>query len=104
MGRVEKLHYKNVGDFVTKGSPLMEIYSEELNNAKQEYLLALEKKKTFGNINSIDFDQLIQSSKNKLLLWGMTDNQVRALQSAGKISATTTFYSTVWVTSQVCRL
>ncbi|MGF7023636.1 MULTISPECIES: efflux RND transporter periplasmic adaptor subunit [Sphingobacterium] len=94
MGRVEKLHYKNVGDFVIKGSPLMEIYSEELNNAKQEFLLALEKKKTFGNINSIDFDQLIQSSKNKLLLWGMTDNQVRALQSAGKISATTTFYST----------
>lgn len=94
MGRVEKLYYKNVGDFVTKGSPLMEIYSEELNNAKQEYLLALEKKNAFGNVNSIDFDQLIQSSKNKLLLRGMTDNQVRALQSAGKISATTTFYST----------
>lgn len=45
MGRIERLYYKNIGDYVVKGAPLAEIYSEELNNAQQEYLLALEKKR-----------------------------------------------------------
>jgi Cu(I)/Ag(I) efflux system membrane fusion protein len=68
MGRVEKLYYKNLGDYVKKGSPLYDLYSEELNNAKQEYLLALDKKKTFADESVIDFDQLLQGAKNKLLL------------------------------------
>ncbi|MFX6888036.1 efflux RND transporter periplasmic adaptor subunit, partial [Acinetobacter baumannii] len=73
MGRVEKLYYKNLGDYVKKGLPLYDLYSEDLNNAKQEYILALDKKKTFTNETVIDFDQLIQSAKNKLLLWGLNE-------------------------------
>src|SRR5450755_1201541 len=69
-GRIEKLFFKKIGDYVTKGAPLYEIYSEELNNAKQEYLLALQKKATLGN-SIINFDEVIASAKNKLLLWGM---------------------------------
>ena len=65
MGRVERLYYKNIGDYVKKGSPLYEIYSEDLNNAKQEYILALDKKKAFNTESVIDFEQLIQSAKNK---------------------------------------
>ncbi|WP_241282666.1 efflux RND transporter periplasmic adaptor subunit [Chryseobacterium timonianum] len=94
MGRVDKLYFKNIGDYVAKGSPLIEIYSEELNNAKQEYLLALEKKKYLENSSSIDFEQLIQSSKNKLLLWGMTEGQIQQLKQSGKVSTTTTLFST----------
>ncbi|HSV09455.1 MAG TPA: efflux RND transporter periplasmic adaptor subunit, partial [Hanamia sp.] len=45
-GRIEKLFFRETGDYVPKGAPLYEIYSEELNNAKQEYLLALQKKTT----------------------------------------------------------
>ncbi|HLG38695.1 MAG TPA: efflux RND transporter periplasmic adaptor subunit, partial [Chitinophagaceae bacterium] len=44
-GRIEKLYYKNEGDYIQKGTKLYDLYSEELNNAKQEYLLALEKQK-----------------------------------------------------------
>jgi Cu(I)/Ag(I) efflux system membrane fusion protein len=94
MGRIERLHYKNIGDYVRKGSPLFDIYSEELNNAKQEYLLALDRKKTFANETAIDFDQLLQSSKNKLLLWGMSEGQVTELEKNKRVTATTTFYST----------
>ncbi len=93
MGRVEKLYYKNMGDFVKKGSPLFDLYSEELNNAKQEYLLALDKSKTFASGTVIDFDQLIQSSRNKLLLWGLNEQQVNELAKNGKVSPVTTFYS-----------
>lgn len=94
MGRVEKLYFKNLGDYVKKGSPLYDLYSEELNNAKQEYLLVLDKKKAFANETIIDFDQLLQSAENKLLLWGMTQGQVLELEKNKKATPTTTFYST----------
>ena len=41
MGRIDKLYFKNMGDYVSNGAKLYDLYSEELNNAKQEYLLAL---------------------------------------------------------------
>ena len=94
MGRVEKLYYKNLGDYVKKGSPLYNIYSEDLNNAKQEYILALDRKKAFTTETVIDFDQLIQSAKNKLLLWGLTEAQVVELATTKKATPATTFYST----------
>lgn len=94
MGRVEKLYYKALGDYVKKGAPLYDLYSEELNNARQEYLLALDRKKTFSGEAVIDFDQLIQSARNKLLLWGMTEPQISELAKTGKATPVTTFYST----------
>ncbi len=93
MGRVEKLYFKNIGDYVKKGDALYDLYSEELNNAKQEYLLASDKQKVFSNETTIDFDQLLQSAKNKLLLWGLTESQVKGLAN-NKKATTTTFYST----------
>ncbi len=94
MGRIEKLYFKNLGDYVKKGAPLYDLYSEDLNNAKQEYLLVLDKKKIFTAETAIDFDQLLQSAKYKLLLWGMTESQVQQLGNNKKASPTTTFYST----------
>ena len=94
MGRVEKLYFKNLGEYVKKGSPLYDLYSEELNNAKQEYLLALERKKVFVDEINMDFDQLLQSAKYKLLLWGMTKGQIHYLAEIKKAKPTTTFYST----------
>lgn len=94
MGRVEKLYFKNLGEYVKKGAPLYEIYSEDLNNAKQEYLLAVDKKNAFSDQTIIDFDQLIQSAKNKLLLWGLNETQINELGNTKKASPITTYYST----------
>ena len=94
MGRVERLYFKNLGDYVKRGSPLYDLYSEELNNVKQEYLLVLDKKKVFANETIIDLDQLLQSAENKLLLWGMTPGQIQELAKNKKATPTTTFYST----------
>ncbi len=93
MGRVEKLYYKSLGDYVRKGLPLYDLYSEELNNAKQEYLLALDKKKAFTTETVIDFDQLIESARNKLLLWGLNEVQISELAKSKKATPVTTFYS-----------
>lgn len=101
MGRIEKLYFKNEGDYVPKGAALYMIYSEDLNNAKQEYLLALERKQVFANETAIDFDQLLQSAKNKLLLWGLTEDQLRDLEKTKKAEPLTTFHSSAsgYVTS-----
>jgi membrane fusion protein, copper/silver efflux system len=105
MGRVEKLYFKNIGDYVKRGAALYDIYSEDLNNAKQEYILALEQKKTFAAETVIDFEQLLQSAKNKLLLWGLNEAQINDLARTKKASPTTTFYSTAsgYITSMDIR-
>lgn len=92
-GRVEKLYFKNIGDYIKKGAPLYDLYSEELNNAKQEYWLVLEQRKEFASETTIDFEQLLQSAKNKLLLWGLTEGQIQQLAKQKKTTTTTTFYS-----------
>ncbi|MEO6405898.1 MAG: efflux RND transporter periplasmic adaptor subunit [Ferruginibacter sp.] len=92
MGRIERLHFKNVGDYVAKGQNLFDIYSEELNNAKQEYILAIQQQKELGN-SIIDFQQLIQSARNKLQLWGMSNAQINQLSKSKNAPTTTSFYS-----------
>ncbi len=91
-GRIEKLYFKNIGEYVSKGARLFDLYSEELNNAKQEYLLALEKKKELGN-SLIDFSQLVQGAENKLLLWGMSEAQINELARNKNAGSLTPFYS-----------
>ena len=93
MGRIEKLYYKNIGDYVQTGKPLYAIYSEDLNNAREEYLSLLDRKKDFADGTVIDFDRLIQSGKNKLLLWGMTENQIRELAESKKVTPLTSYFS-----------
>jgi membrane fusion protein, copper/silver efflux system len=93
LGRVEKLYFKNLGDYVKAGSPLYDLYSEDLNNAKQEFLLVLDRKQAFAGETVIDFDRLLQGAKNKLMLWGMTEGQLQELAKSKKAGATTTFNS-----------
>jgi Cu(I)/Ag(I) efflux system membrane fusion protein len=92
-GRIEKLFFKNLGDQIKKGDPVFEIYSEELNNAKQEYLLIQDKQRAFAAETLIDFQQLLLAAKNKLLLWGMTEQQIQELSKIKKTSNNTVFYS-----------
>ena len=92
MGRIDRLYFKNMGDYVSKGVHLYDLYSEELNNAKQEYIVAVEKQQSLDN-SIIDFNRLVQSAKTKLLLWGMSDAQVNELTKTKKASPLTSFYS-----------
>jgi Cu(I)/Ag(I) efflux system membrane fusion protein len=91
-GRIEKLYFKNMNDFVPKGAKLYDLYSEELNNAKQDYKSLLEKKVALGN-SIIDFKSLIQSAESKLSAWGMTKRQIRNLSYTKETNALTSFYS-----------
>jgi Cu(I)/Ag(I) efflux system membrane fusion protein len=92
-GRIDKLYFKNIGDYVGKGDKLYDLYSEQLNNAKQEYVSALEQQNTVGN-SLINYGALVESAKTKLHLWGMTDAQLMQLAKSKQISTQTSFYST----------
>jgi Cu(I)/Ag(I) efflux system membrane fusion protein len=91
-GRIDRLYFKNQGDYINKGQKLYDLYSEQLNNAKQEYILALEKQATLDN-SIIDFKQLVQAARNKLLLWGMGEAQIEELVKTKNASTLTSFYS-----------
>jgi membrane fusion protein, copper/silver efflux system len=92
-GRIEKLYFKNMGDYVDKGDKLYDLYSEQLNNAKQEYINALQQQNSIGN-SLINYGSLVESAKNKLLLLGMTNEQVKHLGESKQSTSLTSFYST----------
>ncbi len=80
MGRIEKLYFKTTGDIIAKGQPLYEIYSEDLNMIIREMLLAAEKKKSLKSIE-VDYDKILQSARNKLLLYGLTEEQIKQIEN-----------------------
>ena len=79
MGRIEKLYFKTTGEIISKGQPLYEIYSEDLNSIIREMLLAASKKQSLKG-NEIDYDKILQSARNKLLLYGLTEEQVKQIE------------------------
>lgn len=91
-GRIDKLFVKNTGAYINSGSPLYSIYSEQLQADEKEYLSFLEKSKSASEISKVASD-LLSASKNKLLLWGMSENQISDLELSSKASPLITFYS-----------
>ncbi len=87
-GWVEKLAVNSTGRAVRKGEPLFDIYSPELVAAQQEYLIALKAGASFGDTSSI-----LKSAREKLRLWGFTDQQAEELGRTGEFKKTVTVYS-----------
>lgn len=93
-GRIQQLFVRTVGEKVSLGQPVYTIYSEDLQEAEKEYLLARQQQKVLHNPD-IDYRQLISSAENKLLLWDLSPAQIRNLAQSGKASATVTVLSKV---------
>jgi len=89
-GRVEKLFYKETGRSVGKGQPLYEIYSEQLQTLQQEYLLAL---KQFEELKYQRYESFVKSAEKKLILLGMTKQQVDQLAKDRRVNSRMTFVS-----------
>jgi Cu(I)/Ag(I) efflux system membrane fusion protein len=75
-GWVEKLHVSSVGDRVTRGSPLLELYSPRLVTAQEEYLQALR----------MGGDALVAASETRLKALGISDSEIRRVREAGEVS------------------
>jgi len=87
-GRIDKLNVSTVGAYVSKDKPVAEVYSPDLVATQQEYLLAVKSRDQLKNspIPSIsqNGDGLVASAKQRLMLFGVKENQIAELEKAGK--------------------
>jgi Cu(I)/Ag(I) efflux system membrane fusion protein len=93
-GRIQQLFVRTTGEKISIGQPVYSIYSEDLQEAEKEYLLAMQQQKVLHN-SDVDYQLLINTAENKLLLWGLTKGQIQSLAKSGKVSATVTIFSKI---------
>lgn len=82
-GWIEKLYVKSIGDPVTKGQALYDIYSPELVNAQEELLLALDRQN----------NRLIQAAENRLMALQLPLLAINQLKKVKKVQQQITFYA-----------
>jgi len=76
-GRIEKLFVNFTGEVVRKGQTLALLYSPELVTAQQELLETV----TTKNTQPV----LYEAAKDKLRQWKLSENQIAAIESSGKV-------------------
>jgi Cu(I)/Ag(I) efflux system membrane fusion protein len=91
-GRIQRLYIRTQGENLAAGQPVYDIYSEDLSEAEKEYLLALQQQKELNNPD-VDYHKLISAAENKLLLWGLSQTQIKKLAASGKVSSSVTVLS-----------
>jgi Cu(I)/Ag(I) efflux system membrane fusion protein len=84
-GRIEKMYVNYKYQKVTKGQKIFELYSPELVTEQQNFIYLIS--------NDSQNTSIINSAKQKLLLYGMTNNQINALASAKKVNPVIAIYS-----------
>lgn len=82
-GWIETLYVKAAGDKVEKGEPLYTLYSPQLVNAQEEFVLAVNRN------NSV----LIRAAKARLKALNVSDGFVERLQANKKVMQNITFYA-----------
>jgi Cu(I)/Ag(I) efflux system membrane fusion protein/cobalt-zinc-cadmium efflux system membrane fusion protein len=96
-GWVERLYANETGQFVKKGSPLLEIYSPALVSAQEEFLLARNNQlsvaqSSFPSISD-GASRLLEASRRRLKLWDISDRQIARLESTGEVAKNLTLYA-----------
>ncbi len=83
-GRIEKLFVKYELQFVKKGDKILELYSPELNTFQEEHLFLLQSGKE---------KSLLEQSREKLRLLGITDFQISQLENNKTFTQSISIYS-----------
>lgn len=82
-GWVEKLYVRTQGDTIEQGEPLYDLYSPELVNAQEEFVIALDQNN----------QALIQASQARLIALNAPLSLVNSLREHRQITRTITFYA-----------
>ncbi len=82
-GWVEKLYVTSTGHPVKKGEPLYSLYSPELVNAQEEFILALNRKNP----------RFIEASENRLRVLKISDSFIETLKKDRVVKQTVSFYA-----------
>lgn len=90
-GRIEVLYFKELGVPVRKGQPVYKIYSEQLATLQQEYLLAVRQASEFPG--DAHFQQILKASRQKLLLYNMSEAQIENIVKSQKTDPYVTYFA-----------
>jgi Cu(I)/Ag(I) efflux system membrane fusion protein len=98
-GYIDRVFVDFVGQLIKKGEPLFTLYSPDLVSTQEEYLIAKRGNATLGSAPFKDVAQgaqsLLESTRQRLKLWDITDGQIKKLDETGKVERELTFYSPV---------
>jgi RND family efflux transporter MFP subunit len=98
-GYLEHVYVDYIGQLVKKGEPLFTIYSPDLVSTEEEYLIAKRGDATLANAPFKEVAQgaqsLLESTRQRLRLWDIGEEQIRQLDQSGKVTRDLTFYSPV---------
>ena len=84
-GRIERMYVNYKYQKINKGQKLFDLYSPELLTEQQNFIYLI--------TNDIENPSIINMSKQKLLLYGMTQNQINELSNSKKVSPQISIYS-----------
>ena len=87
-GRIQKLLFRNTGEFVREGDALYDFYSEDLLGIEREFI-SLE----INNWNNSGKYSRSATLENKLLLLGLLPRQIKELQTEKVVKPIITIYS-----------
>lgn len=91
-GRVEQVFADFPGTPVRQGEHLVKIYSPELLATQQEFLTSLRGERTAGRELGLS---LSAASRRRLLLWGITEQQIDELAKSGQVQDHLVVYSPI---------
>jgi membrane fusion protein, copper/silver efflux system len=99
-GRVEKLHVDYTGAVVRKGQALFDLYSPEMINAQQDYLIAFNARRKAtetGNTASSDVQSgMLDAIRGRLIMhYGLPEEKIEQLERSGKVLHSVTFPSPI---------
>ncbi|HLW89483.1 MAG TPA: efflux RND transporter periplasmic adaptor subunit [Terriglobales bacterium] len=98
-GRIDKLYVDFTGQQVRRGQAIASLYSPEVFSTAEEYELALENRKRLGTgaepVAVSGAEDLINASRRRLELWGLTPQQLDEIASSAKPQIELPIYSTV---------
>lgn len=89
-GRVEKVYVKSTGSLVKTHDPVLDLYSPKLITAGEEYILA---KESYLKTKSKEFKDLLDQSEQRLILWGINQEQFESWYKEKKVPRAVTIYS-----------
>jgi Cu(I)/Ag(I) efflux system membrane fusion protein len=98
-GFVERLHVDFEGKPVSRGQPLLEIYSPELVSAQEELLLArrLDERVGASGVEGVSGGsaRLFDSARRRLRYWDISEAQIERVLRTGEVQKTMTLHSPV---------
>lgn len=87
-GWIENLYVDFTGRYVKKGEPLLTIYSPEMVSTQEEYLAALRSRQELAKSPypevAASGNTLAAAARQRLKLWDIGDNQIKAIEKSGK--------------------